>query len=453
MTAVEGRLVYPLFWKLPDAEEFQSSYLFSVSEPLDQVQLEPMRRVEGEWPQPGSHELMIERRFADTHDLGVGDQIVVRVLGQSEAGMPAEETWTISGIAFFSYGYGGFAPIFPEDMVFAGFEDAQYISDSASFSAIYARYASFEAAEVHTDEFNQAIAGSGSYIPAFTFVEDPAENGLILFAQTSNNIMTVLALLALIVSGFLVFNVLMAIVTEQRQQIGIMKAVGAGTPDNFLIYSGMAFIYGLIAVIPAVLLGIPAGYLAAQGYAASANLALIEDFTISVPAIVIGVLVGLAVPVLASLLPVYNSTRVQIREALTDLGIAGGYGHGPLARLVERLPLPLNVRQGISNTIRKKGRIALTVVTLTFAAGAFMGVFAVFTSVNDVVNEFFDVFGFHFTLDPKEIEQLDQARALMEEQYPDLTSRGPYVSQEIRIDGYDKEYNAVAGTPALFANG
>ena len=119
VTAVEGVMVYPFFWKEAGADKFQSSYVFSYSEPLDQVPLEPMRLMKGSWPTPGQNELVVERRFATNHDLGIGDQIVVRALSESEqnGGSAPEETWTIVGTVFFPYGYGGFSPVLPENLL------------------------------------------------------------------------------------------------------------------------------------------------------------------------------------------------------------------------------------------------------------------------------------------------------------------------------------------------
>jgi putative ABC transport system permease protein len=455
-TAVEGQMVYPFFWKKIGADKFQSSTIFSYSEPLDQIQLEPMRLMKGRFPDPGHKEIVVEQRFAKHYGLGVGDQIVVRVLGGAEqnGGAASEETWTIVGTVFFPYGYGGFTPVLPENTVFAALPDAQYITGFTSFTSLYVRYKDYLSAQIHSEGFDQVVtsASNGAYIPVFTFTEDPAKNSAITFIETSGNVMAILALLALVVSGFLVFNVLTAIVTEQRQQIGVMKSVGASQTDNFLIYSGMALIYGIMGVVPGVLLGIPVGFVAARGFAQSSNFVL-DKFAISTPAVVLGIVVGLAVPVLASLLPVFNGTRVSIREALTDLGISASYGQGPLARLVQRLPVPITVRQGISNVIRKKGRIVLTVITLTLAAGAFMGVFAVFNSVSQVLNEFFNAYTFQLTVEPKDISQLDQAETLVLDHFPDLTSKGPYTSLAVKIDGFDKEFNPAAGPPALFASG
>jgi putative ABC transport system permease protein len=454
VTTVEGQAVYPISWQKAGETSFHSASVFAYSEPFDQIQLEPMRLVTGAFPQAGQKQIAIERRFADKNGLKVGDSIAVRVLSQSAegGGTVPEEIWTISGTVFFPYGYAGFNPPTPDESVFATYEDAQYLAGFRGFSSVYARFIDFPHAKEEAESFAQAIASTTPYIPALNFVEDPAKNSQITFAQTIGGVMGSLGLLALIVSGFLVFNVLTAIIAEQRAQIGIMKTIGASRPDNFAIYSGMALVYGLIGVVPGVLLGIPSGFFAAKGLASSSN-TFIEKFGVSSRAIVLGIIVGLAVPVLASLIPVINGTRIKIIEAITDLGIASSYGNTPLARFIARLPVPLNMRQGISNVMRKKGRMAFTALTLIVAAGAFMGVYAVFASIDNVLNTFFDTFNFQFVLSPTDPQNVDQVQSLLSSKFDNLSLKGWYSSIAIEMDGFSKEFDPSTGPPALFASG
>src|SRR5690606_38513322 len=113
--------------------------------------------------------------------------------------------------------------------------------------------------------------------------------------------------------------------------------------------------------------------------------------------------------------PVFNATRVSIREAMTDLGISGRWGTGPLARLINALPLPINLRQALSNVSQKKSRLLLTVITLTLAAAAFMGVFAMFTVVNDEIDKMFDTFNYDMVIAPTEAQDYEQVSALISE--------------------------------------
>lgn len=452
VTVAEGQAVYPLFWKKEGQEEFESSTIFSYSEPFEEIQLEPTRLEEGRFPQPGQKELVIERRFAEKYDLGIGDTITVRVLSQVNGEGVPEEPWTIVGTVFFPYAYQGLNTVLPQDSVFATYEDAQYIADFTGFSSIYVRYKDFKTAKAQEQAFIGTIASSSEYIPVFSFTEDPDKNSIISFARTSGSVLASLALLALLVSGFLVLNVITAIVTEQKNQIGVMKSVGASRMDTFFMYSGIALVYGIIGVIPGVILGIPMGFFAAQGLAESSN-SHIDAFGTSTRAIVLGIGMGLLVPVLASLLPVFNGTRVRIIDAITDLGISSRYGYGPLARLAALLPIPVNMRQGISNVLRKKGRMALTGFALTLAAGAFMGVFAVFTSVNTVLNDFFNTYEYHFSVMPNDASDTAAAEGLVLNNLEGLRSRGEGLGIAIKIEGYDKEYDPATGPPALFASG
>jgi putative ABC transport system permease protein len=454
VTTVEGQAVYPISWHKEGEQDCRSSTVFGYSEPFDQIQLEPMRLVKGEFPQAGKKQIAVERRFADRYGLEVGDPIVVRVLSQSVEGSATvpEETWTISGTVFFPYGYSGFTPPPPAESLFATYDDAQYLTGFRGFSSVYARYSDFAAAKAQSSAFAETIAGTTPYIPVLNFVEDPAKNSLITFAQTIGGVMGTLGLLALIVSGFLVFNVLAAIITEQKVQIGIMKTLGASLWDNFAIYLGMALVYGIIGVIPGVLLGIPSGYFAAQGLASSSN-TFIEHFGISTRAIILGTVIGLVMPVLAALIPVISGARVRIIDAITDLGISASYGNTPLARLIARLPVPITVRQGLSNVLRKRGRMAFTALTLIVAAGAFMGVFAVFDSIDSVLNSFFDTFNFQFVLSPTDFQKVDQVQNLVLNQFDQLSSKGLYSTIAIDMDGFSKEFDPSTGPPALFAAG
>ncbi len=452
VTVVEGQAVYPMFWKKDGEDDFESSSMFAYSEPFGEIQLEPMRLEEGRFPETGNRELAVERRFAEKYNLDIGDSMTVRILSQVNGEGAPEETWTIVGTVFFPYAYQGLNTVLPQDSLFASYEDAQYITDFTGFSSVYVRYKDFQTAKAQESAFVGTIASTSDYIPVFTYTEDPEKNSLISFARTSGNVLASLAMLALLVSGFLVLNVITAIVTEQKNQIGVMKSVGASRWDTFFMYSGVALFYGIIGVIPGVLLGIPMGFFAAQGLAASSN-SFIDEFGISTRAIVLGIGMGLLVPVLASLLPVFNGTRVRIIDAITDLGISGRYGHGPLARLVSLLPIPINIRQGLSNVLRKKGRMALTGIALTLAAGAFMGVFAVFTSVNTVLNNFFNTYEYHFSVSPNNVSDTEKAESLVLNEFEGLISRGDGIGLAIKIDGYDKEYDPATGPPALFANG
>src|SRR5207237_6355090 len=117
--------------------------------------------------------------------------------------------------------------------------------------------------------------------------------------------------------GFLVVNTIMAILSQQIKQIGIMKAVGALTPQIVAMYLAGVLIYGLLSLLVAVPLG------AYAAYAFSAYIAGIVNFDpgpfrIPPQTALLEVGVGLVVPLVAALSPALTGGRV---------GVVWAFGH------------------------------------------------------------------------------------------------------------------------------
>jgi putative ABC transport system permease protein len=187
-----------------------------------------------------------------------------------------------------------------------------------------------------------------------------------------------LGLLSLLASGFLVVNTLQALLTQQVRQIGIMKAVGARNGQIMGVYYAMVLIFCFLSLAIAV----PLSALAARGLTSFiAHLVNFDVASYRVPLEVFGleVAVGLVVPLLAALYPIVSGVRVTAREAMSDYGLGKShFGRSFVDRLLEQMrglsrPLLLSLR----NTFRRKGRLVLTLLTLTLGGAIFVGVFSV----------------------------------------------------------------------------
>ena len=93
----------------------------------------------------------------------------------------------------------------------------------------------------------------------WNWTEDPDEYFLFDAVSQVTDVLNLLAIVAMVVSGFLVTNVINTIVTEQKRQIGVLKSIGATRLNIFQIYAGSALVYGILGVIPGVILGAIAG--------------------------------------------------------------------------------------------------------------------------------------------------------------------------------------------------
>jgi putative ABC transport system permease protein len=451
LSEAQGRVNQPAYMKLNEGDEDFIDVLYNAyMEPYEALSLEPVRLLEGAFPVDGQPEVALEKRLADRFGISVGQTVYFRILSPSkETGeIGTLEPRTVTGIVLHPYNQQ------PRQSVFGHVADGNYITGTRGLGIIAVRFVDYATAEAKESELTNVIAEETDYLPVFVFSQDPAQNQQVQNAQTIGATMSFLAIIALLVSGFLVINVISSIVVEQKRQIGIMKSIGASRLDNFIIYAGISFMYGLIGVIPGVIVGIPLGSWASQVLGEQLN-TIIEGFRVSPPSIILGIVVGLLVPPLFSLFPVFMGTRVRILEAITDLGIDAKYGAGPIARLIKILPLPVTVRQGLSNVSLKKSRVAFTVITLAIAAGAFMGIFAVFNSLTSGINTFLNSFNVEVAVFPNEPQDPEAFTQLIRQNFIDVEDAliktiEPGFSPQVNFQGYTPPANA-GGPPGIFA--
>ena len=410
VTRIEGRAIRPLSWKLPGVAKFEDGFILAAWETFEQIQLQPARLTgQGRYPVTGQNEIAVEKRMADKHGLSIGDQILLRVLGGDAGG----DAWTITGLVFMPYVsfIGPEVPAPSDASIFATFDDAQTLG-GVGFSAFYVRYIDFPTAKEQSDGFYASVAQETPYVPVFNFLDDPAESFFVTQTAEITGIISFLGIIAMVVSGLLIVNIINSIVGEQKRQIGVMKSLGATRWDNFVMYVGIAMTYGVIGMIPGVVIGSYLGVLMAQVFDEFLQ-TFIEGFSLSTSGILTGVVMGLAFPIVAAIIPVFLGTRVTILQAMTDVGISGDYRRGLLGRAINIMPLPTITKQAITNVTRKKGRLVLTWLRMTLAVAGFMGIFGVFASVNKLIAEVFDGFGYEVTVVPNERQDFEQVRTLI----------------------------------------
>ena len=194
-----------------------------------------------------------------------------------------------------------------------------------------------------------------------------------------------LALLAVVLSALLILNTITTLVTEQTAITGAMKAIGATRGAVMRGYLLTVAIYSVLATLPAIALGLYAGTLLASMLAPQIPLEL-GPFLIAPWVVALSLAVGLGVPALAALFPLWNGTRVTVREALSAYGIETGQGRGASSRLGQRLTwVSQTTWLGLRGLFRKRWRAALSLTTLSLAAACFLVVQTATASVNDTI--------------------------------------------------------------------
>jgi putative ABC transport system permease protein len=203
-------------------------------------------------------------------------------------------------------------------------------------------------------------------------------------------VMAAFGAFALVLSGAIVVNLLSAMMTHERRQIGVMKAVGGTGHQIAAIYLGEAAVFGVGAIAVAGPIGLLGGRALSRYFGVLLNFDLVS---LAVPTwvVLLVIVVGLIVPVAAAAYPVAVGTGMTVREALAAAGVdAAAFGRTRVDRMLWGIggvgtPLLLGVR----NSVRRRARTALTLVTLTIAGAFFISALSFRTSMMATLDRFF----------------------------------------------------------------
>jgi putative ABC transport system permease protein len=366
----EGLLSGSIEYRLPGETEWQTAILESRKDFTDQ-KMELVGLTSGNWPTRNTFGVI---KTADTlFGVGEGDRIEVRVNDRVRE-------FPITGTL---------KPVGPFPVVFVG-QPIFYV-DRSTFSRLIGRD-TYNTLHTRDVTFDQARAEQTD-LAIQDYFEDigvdsvgllfPLQNRIISpdvppAAELLNAIFLILGLIGVIIiflGIFLVYNSINAIITQQTNQIGVMKAIGAGPGQVFWGYFLLVLAYGLIAA----LISIPLGGLGARGLQALfVNLLNLEDpgFSFDMQAISVQVAVAVIAPMIAALLPLRTGVRITVREAISTYGLNGSIGL--VERLVARLRrLPYSFLLVIGNAFRNRKRVVLIQITLVLSGVVFMMVLGV----------------------------------------------------------------------------
>lgn len=322
--------------------------------------------VEGRWP-PAEGSMVVERSSMDFAGVALND--VVRV----QVGDGAPQELRVAGVARDV----GLAPGWMDHVVY-GFVTSATLKQLGAPSQmnelqIVVRDDKLDREAIRRVAFKvKAQLERAGY--AVSDVEVPVPGRHVHAGQIKSLLFTqgAFGVLALLMSGVLVVNLIAAMLAGQVREIGVMKAIGASTGQVAGMYLGLALVMGVIASLVAL----PAAAFLGRGYAQfTADLLNFSIAGVGVPLKIYAVqlAVGLLLPVCAAAIPVMHGSRISVGTALRDFGIAGRgklSGTGLLWRLggLSR-PLLLSLR----NAFRRRQRMALTLLTLALGGSVYLG--------------------------------------------------------------------------------
>ncbi|MCE9646143.1 MAG: ABC transporter permease [Chloroflexi bacterium] len=275
-------------------------------------------------------------------------------------------------------------------------------------------------------------------------------------ADTLNAVLGILLALGILIvflSSSLIANTLSALMSQHLRHIGVIKLVGGRNKQVFVMYLTLMMAFGVLALLIAVPLGGQGAYGLALFIATKLRFNLL-GYRIVPMAFAVQIAVGLLVPLVAGLAPVLNGSRITVLRALS--GDLAGDENKPQKGQPDRLPwfdymlvrvtrilavrgihIPRPFIISLRNTFRRRGRLVLTLFTLTMGGAIFIAVFNVRVTLHDYVEQIGSYFRADVTMD------FDQPYRLREvEQYA------------LQVDGIERvEGWQFIGTELLYPDG
>ncbi len=353
-----------------------------VLDDYDDQTYEMIQLKEGRWPLRG--DIGIERLAAQALQVGIGDSIIFKI-GNTERALPiagkirhpfVPPPAFLDLLFFFMDTEGGERLDLPNGRFNA------LLIRVTPYSEDYAK----EVAARIKDHFAKQEIGVVS-----TQYQDPAKHWGRMFMEAFTVVLQVLAVVSLFMSVILVYNTLSALITQQTNQIGILKAIGGNTLAIARIYLSTVFIYGILALALAAPLGALLAFGITQSFLNLFNIDY-DAFRVSETALGLQVFAALAVPLVAAALPVFQGARITVRQAIASYGLGGDFGSSRLDRWVERLGarlLPAHYATALGNLFRRKGRLALTLLVLITAGTMFLMVQSLSSSIDATLASIF----------------------------------------------------------------
>jgi putative ABC transport system permease protein len=334
-------------------------------------------------PQPNDRELVIERRSLDQIKASVGDILEVQLSDGTQLYLPFVGTVQDQTT--------GAADYLATPTGYITRETLEWIHQPRDFNRLLITVSERENEKAHIQqvaaEVKEKLEQAG-YQVYMTQLNKTNEHPMTSTLQAVLGVLGALGVLIVFLSSSLITNTLSALLNQHLRQIGVMKLVGGRSLQIFGMYMVLIMSFGMIALIVAIPLGGRAAFALSQMIADNVNFSL-QGYRISPLAVVLQVVIALVVPLGAGFIPVLNGSRIKIQTAFSGSEIERQvHKGGRFDELIEKIrwlsrPMLISLR----NTFRRKGRLLLTLFTLTLGGAIFIAVFNVQAALEDYVNQ------------------------------------------------------------------
>jgi putative ABC transport system permease protein len=392
----EGRFVFAMRTRLPGSNQWVALNMVAIDD-FSKMQINLMHTISGTGL-PLKNEVLLERKALTVLNVSVGDTL------EFELDNGTIKTMKIAGVVSDpSTGAGDFLA---QPFAYISTSTLSYLHQPDTFNRLYVTLTEGQNDDQHLRQMTTTVSdkvGKNGVTVLRTRSSKTNEHPMASTVQAVLGILLALGILILFLSSSLIANTLSALLNQHLRHIGVMKLVGARRNQVFQMYIVLILAFGVIALLIAVPLGGQGAYALSAFIASKINFSLL-GYRIVPLAFIVQIVVGLAVPLLAGLLPVLNGSQITVLRALSGETVGGEKKQEPVGphreSFIERVQLQFSkllAKRGIHiprpllislrNTFRRKGRLVLTLFTLMMGGAIFVAVFNVRVTLHDYIGQ------------------------------------------------------------------
>ena len=373
----EGRTQMVVKWVTPAGQS--TNIQFSAIKSFASVRVNQLKPagLDGDMPSLGRHEVVFDRS-ADTFGLQPGETIEIELPGGDKRSLLF--TGYVHDATSFPYAMSGVVSAYITQ------DTAEWLGAAAGYNQLLVSVSESPTDRVHVSDVIKTITDRMDKNGVTVGGVDMYNPGHHFAWQITQGVIFILALfgwMTVILSGFLIVNTIVALMSQQTRQIGVMKAIGADAWQIFPMYVVLVLSFGGLAFAISAPLSF---WVAAQ---LLKFMAVFLNFDLSpvnlFPDVVwLQAAVSLLTPLLAAIVPVLNGLLIPVREALNSYGL-GGSAQTASAKESRLSFIARPVLLSLRNAFRRKTRVSLTIITLVLGGAIFIAVFNLWASFDKVM--------------------------------------------------------------------
>ncbi len=371
---------------------------------------------------PGENEILLERDVLDEFKVSPGERVQIQLRDETIKEIK------VAGIVRDSS--TGAIDFLSPPLAYTSMDSLSFFNEPDHFNRIFA---TVEEGQDDDEHIRGVLANlkekieRNDYTVGRTFRSKTHEHPLEPTLNAVLGILMALGVLIVFLASSLIANTLSALLNQHTRHIGVMKLIGGRDQVIFRMYLVLLLAFGLLALLIAVPAGGQGAYALAQFIADKLGFSLL-GYRIVPLSLVLQIAVGILVPLVAGFVPVINGSRVTVQQALSGDRTrssggeekdkdGGGLSFEQLqvraARfLADRgVRIPRQMLISLRNTFRQRGRLLLTLFTLTMGGAIFISVFNVRVTLHDYVEDIGEYFLADVTLDferPYRLKEIEQ---------------------------------------------